>query len=424
MRAINMTNRSTRLLTALVAITVVVAAVVPVSGAIHNSARSAAMGGAFTALAKGVEAAKFNPANLGLTDYRQNGLELISIGASINNNSFTLADYNTYTGATLTTADKQDILDKIPTEGLRIDTDIRASGLSLALGRLALNISAGGSAKINLSKDIIEVLFNGNSFADTINVTGSYSDAISYGSVGLSYGFPIYSRGTRQLSVGVTAKYLKGIAVEEIVELEGSASTTATGFVGQGRAVINTASGGSGYGFDAGLALKLNDTYTAGIRFENILNNLSWGDNAQEHGFDFVFDTVTVELMGDDMVNSEDYSIDIASFSTKLPATMNVGFAKASGKLLWAIDWIQGFKRAPGASTKPRIALGSEYALMSFLPLRAGYATGGDNPATFSFGSGIHAGGFYLDMAFFTGSSFSVYSAKGANIAFSTGVTF
>ena len=63
---------------------------------IAPSARSAAMGGAFTALAKGVEASRYNPANLGLTDYRQNGLELISIGASINNNSFSLADYNNY----------------------------------------------------------------------------------------------------------------------------------------------------------------------------------------------------------------------------------------------------------------------------------------------------------------------------------------
>ena len=35
---------------------------------VHSSARSVAMGGAYTALAKGAEASRFNPANLGLTN--------------------------------------------------------------------------------------------------------------------------------------------------------------------------------------------------------------------------------------------------------------------------------------------------------------------------------------------------------------------
>lgn len=394
------------------------------ASAVNPSARSSAMGGAFTGLAEGVDAAKYNPANLGLDGYRQNGLELASFGASITNNSFTLDDYNTYTGATLSTADKQDIMGKIPTEGLSINADVEVSAMSLALGRFVLSFNGVGSVDINLNRDIIDLILNGNVFADTIDLSGSYSDGLSYGAASLSYGTPIYSNGTRQLAVGATFSYIKGLGVEELVKMEGLAATYVTGFQGQGSAVIRTASGGSGYGLDLGAAFKLNDTYTAGLRFENLLGSINWDQQTEEHGYTFEFDTATIDDFDDDIMTSNDYSIDVAGFSTRLPASMNVGFAKHGGKFLWAIDWTQGFSSAPGTSTKPRMAVGLEYRLLNFIPVRTGFSTGGGRNTTFSFGSGLKFIGFYMDMAVLTGSSFSVYSAKGLNLAFSTGIQF
>ena len=83
-----------------------------------TSGRSAAMGGAYLSLADGAEAARFNPANLGLVGYQVNTIEILGLGASIGNNSFSLNDYNTDTGAYLTNADKEYILNKIPDDGL------------------------------------------------------------------------------------------------------------------------------------------------------------------------------------------------------------------------------------------------------------------------------------------------------------------
>ena len=391
---------------------------------VNASARSSAMGSAFTALAKGVDAARFNPANLGLDGYRRNGLELASFGASVTNNSFTLSDYNNYTGATLSTSDKQDIMNKIPTEGLSVNADVEASAMSLAMGSLVLSFNGVGSADVSLSRDIIDLILNGNTYADTIDLSGSYSDGLSYGSASLSYGTPVYSSGTRQLAIGATFSYIHGIGVEELIEMEGLAATYVNGFQGQGSAVIRTASGGSGYGLDLGAAFKLNDTYTAGLRLENLIGTINWNDQTEEHGYTFEFDSATIEDFDEDIVTSDDYSIDIAGFSTRLPASMNVSFAKYSGRLLWAVDWTQGFNSVPGTSTKPRLAAGLEYRLMSFLPVRTGFSTGGDRSTSFSFGSGVTFFGFYMDMAVLTGNSFSVYSAKGANLAFSTGIQF
>jgi hypothetical protein len=103
---------------------------------------------------------------------------------------------------------------------------------------------------------------------------------------------------------------------------------------------------------------------------------------------------------------------------------MNVGFAKHGGKFLWALDWTQGFSSAPGTSTKPQMAVGVEYRLLNFMPLRTGFTAGGGRNTSFSFGSGVKFLGFYMDMAVLTGSSLSVYSAKGMNLAFSTGIQF
>lgn len=390
----------------------------------QSSARSVAMGGAHIGLASGVDAALFNPANLGLDNHHQTGLEFIGFGADISNNAFSLSDYNKYTGALLTTDDKAYILGKIPAEGLHLNVDAEATAMAFSSGPFALTMTGVGQADVNLSRDIFDLILNGNTFADTINVTGSYSDVVSYASAGISYGIPIYTQGSRQLAVGVTAKYIRGIGIERVTEMQGMVATYATGYSGNGKVIAQTATGGTGMGLDLGAALKLNDKYTLGAKLENFVSSIKWNQKTQERGYLFSFDTMTVANMGDSFVTSDDYTRDIGSFSTSLPSTLNAGIARTSGKLLWAVDWQQGFTNDPGTSTKPRLSLGAEYSLLGFLPLRAGYATGGNRNTAFSFGSGLHLFALHIDAAAVTGSSFSGYSSKGLNFAVSTGLYF
>ncbi len=390
----------------------------------QSSARSVAMGEAYTAMANGVDAARYNPANLGLDGYRRTELELFGVGADINNNSFSLSDYNNYTGAYLTDADKADILNKVPEQGLLLSADVQAAGLSLAHGSFALTTSASGLANVNINRDLIELVLNGNTFGDSIVVTGSYSDAVAYVSTGLSYGMPIYTAGTRQLSIGATARYIRGLAVEKIVELDGLAATFETGFEGEGRIIAQTATGGSGYALDLGAALKLNDRYTAGVRIKNFISSMTWDNDPEEHSYIFHFDTVTIANADGDFVVSESETKPIESFKSDLPSVMTIGFAKTSGSLLWAVDWEQGFRTAAGSSTKPRLSLGVEWQGLPLIPVRAGYSTGGERPAAFSFGTGIGLGPFYVDGAVVSGKSLSPYSTKGVNFAVSSGFYF
>lgn len=389
-----------------------------------SSARAMALGSAHTSLAVGVDAAKFNPANLGLLSHRQNGIELLGVGANVTNNSFTLDDYNKYTGAFLTTDDKNDILSKIPKEGLKLSMDAEASVFSLAMGSFVFSAYGVGLADINLNKDVMDLILNGNVYADTIDFSGSYSEALAYGAASISYGRPVYKAGDRQLAIGATFSYLRGIGVEKVIEMNGMAATFATGFQGSGNIKIQTASGGTGYALDLGASLKLNKNYTVGARIKNFLSALNWNNGTEEHGYIFDFDTMTIDNMNADYVTSDDYSKPIAAFSTNLPSVLNVGIAKTSGSILWAVDWEQGFRSETGASTRPRISGGLEWQPIGFLPLRMGYSTGGDKNSSFSFGSGFHFPVLYMDFAIVSGNSFSGSSSKGLNFAFTAGLNF
>jgi len=391
----------------------------------QSSARSVAMGGAFTALATGVEAFRYNPANLGLQGYQKSGMEIVGVGADISNNSFSLEDYNKYSGAIITYEDKEYILGKVPDEGLSVSADVEASAIAFSTGSFAFFTTGIGQAEINLNKDLINLVMNGNTYGDTIEVTGSFSDAIGFVAGGVSFGLPLYTFGSKQLAVGITAKYVRGMGIEQMTELEGLAATYETGFAGEGHMTARTATNGTGYSVDFGAAFQLNDSYTVGARVSNFLSSITWSKDTEEHGYIFSFDTMTAENMSDDYILSEDYNVDIPSFSTSLPAVMNVGIANISGNLLWAVDWEQGFRRAAGSSKKPRISLGLEYTgLISTLPLRTGFATGGNKSTALSFGTGIHVNPIYIDVAAVSGASISPYSSKGLNIALTAGILF
>ena len=389
-------------------------------------ARSAGMAGAHLGLTKGVAAAYFNPANLGLSSHRQTSVHLAGIGLNLTNNSFSLDDYNTYTGALLTQADKQIILGKIPIDGLKLTADAEASFSGVSVKQFALTFTGYGAGEVNINKDVLEVLLNGNALGDTISLEGMYGAGWTYASVGLSFGVPIYTKGTRQLAVGASAHYLKGIYFADVTRVEGFAATLATGFQGDGALIVHTADGGSGFALDFGAALQLNEDYTVGLSLKNLLSSINWSGNPEERGFTFAFDTVTLANAGNDsvLVTSE-FTNTLSGFSSNLPSTLTLGIANTTGKFLWAIDWEQGFSRNPGASTKPQLTAGAEYAFAKFLPLRAGLGFGGRHGSQLAFGGGIKLSAFYFDIAFLTsGSTLNSSSNKGARFAASTGLSF
>ena len=397
----------------------------PAYGVGQSNARATAMAGAYTSLARGYYSASFNPANLGLPANQMRGLQLPGFGMSVKNNSFSLDDYNKYTGARLSEEDKQDLLSKIPSEGLKFSADGELTAIGFGIGNFAVSYSIIGAAEINLGRGAMELLLNGNSFAEVIDLSDVYGEGYGLRSLNLSYGRLLYNSYDRQLSAGATIRYLKGFGYEEVIEADGHLVTLSTGFEGQGNLVSQTASGGTGYALDLGAAFQINHDYTVGATFFNFLSAVKWTDETEEHRYTFAFDTVTLANMTEDsMYTSTDETVPVNSFTSHLPSVIKVGLAKTRGKLLWAVDWEQGFKKAAGSSSNPRISTGGEYRLLSFFPLRAGFGLGGKQGTTYAGGFGIDLSAFHMDLGIANYNAISGSAGKGLTFAFNSGFRF
>ncbi|MEZ5359130.1 MAG: DUF5723 family protein [Candidatus Zixiibacteriota bacterium] len=397
----------------------------PVSATGLSNARAVGMAGAYSSMARGSECALFNPANLALSSGRSNGIQLIGAGVAISNNSFSLDDYNNYTGATLDDQDKEDLLNKIPIEGLKVSADADVSALAFGAGNLAFSITGMAAAEVNISREVAELLLDGNTIADTIRLDGTYGEGYGIGSANVSYGMRLYNMGDRELAVGATVRYLRGFGYEEITHLNGEAVTLSTGFEGVGSVVSRTSTGGTGYALDLGGSLQLSKSYTVGVTVHNFMSNITWSEQTEEHRYSFEFDTLNVGNMdNDDIITSTDTTVAIENFETSLPSKIRVGLAKTTGSLLWAFDWEQGFKKAAGSSSNPRVSAGAEYRLLSFFPLRAGFGLGGKRGTTYSGGFGIDMSLVYLDFAVANFNAISGSSGKGLNFGFNAGIRF
>ncbi len=390
-----------------------------------SNARATAMAGAQISLAKGYYSPSFNPANLGIGAFQMRGMQVFGAGVSFNNNSLSLDDYNRYTGAHLNEADKKDLLSKIPTEGLKVSADGEVSALGFGSGNIAVSLSAIGAAEVNLSRSVIELLFNGNTYGNAVDMDGIYGDGYGLASLNVSYGHTLYKNFDRQLAVGATVRLLKGLIYEEIMEANGEAVTLATGFEGAGNIVTRTASGGTGFSVDLGATVQLNKNYTVGAAIYNFASALRWNKETEEHHYQFAFDTLTaVNMDNDSLITTVDTVIAVDPFTTDLPSSIRVGLAKTRGALLWAVDWEQGFKLAAGSSPTPRVSTGLEYRLLSILPIRAGFGLGGKQGTTYAAGIGLNFSPVDLDVGVANYNAVMGSSGKGLNIAITGGIHF
>lgn len=391
--------------------------------------RAMAMGDAYTALAFGLEAPGYNPANLGLSANPSFTMDFVSFGIDLKNNSFSLDDYNTYTGKFLNDDDKEAILDKIPGEGLSLNFAGEARSMNFSVWRFAVNFRGVGESKIKLDKDPFELLLYGNAVKPNVSLSDSRGEAQAMADGSISYGHPIKTWSTGQLAIGATYHYLYGIAYEKIIEAQGGVFTTDTGYVGDGHATIRQALGGSGHSFDIGAAVNFAQNWTLSSSIRNIYSKINWNKDTEETRFAFQMDPVTFQAMSDDEINdslveNSDTTYDIAGFSSTIPTVIRFGLARSGKNITWGFDWTQATSSSGAYSINPKVSTGLEYRPIGVFPLRAGVSMGGDKGTMYSAGLGIYLGAFHLDFAAANYGSLIPKGTKGATLAFAMGLRF
>ncbi len=385
-----------------------------------SNARSMAMGGAYTAVARGVESPRWNPANLALSGKKVYRLNLVSLGLGLYNNSFTKNDYDLYNGKYLTVEDKQVILGNIPSSGLRFNLNSEVQALGISFGHIAITASARAASDFTVPRDAVELLLNGNEFNRLYNIKTTRGEAWGITSVAISLGFPLSVPLFKEFTVGGSFKYLRGLGYAKVVEAESNFITTIDGMEGSGRVVIDYAQGGNGIGVDFGAAAKLNEKWTLSVGIRNFLNYVNWQNETKRFIYNFQADSITAERLQesdfDSLFVDSDETLPIDPFTTTIPGELTIGIAKVTDDFVFAADWIQGIKERAGASTRPRLALGTELRILSILPIRAGFSFGGKRGFSSSAGFGLDFNVFSWDFAI--SSQGGLFNSRGLGAAF------
>jgi len=392
----------------------------------YASARSIGMAGAYTAVARGVWAPLWNPANLALPGHPSFSLNVVGAGFRLGNSSFSKSTYDRYNGKYLSSEDVKTLLSEVPEDGLKLylNTDISAVGFSI--GRFAL--TAGGAVVSNLSiaKDYLRIVLQGMEFETSYNIGDNSGEAIGYSNITASYAFPLpVPPFLNSLYMGVSAKYLIGLGYSGIVESSGEFYNGWESH-GSGHVVARYAQGGAGFAFDVGLASQLKG-WTVGMAVMNLAASIKWSVRPEE--FEAQFYTIhplTVENAAkeDSVIAHEENTRPTKAFRTALPAELKLGAARNWRSFVLSVSYRQGFSAGLGVPRNPYFAFGTEWQGLRVLPLRLGVGIGGDHGAVFASGFGIRLGFFRMDYGIRFNGAFAPSKAKALVMGLSTYLQF
>jgi hypothetical protein len=400
--------------------------------------RAMGMAGSYGALARGAEALYWNPANMGLKDSPKFSLPL-SVGFSfiLENNSWSVADYNDHNGNFIDEADKDGLLADLEKGGLKFNTDV---GLFLPLvggftfplpwglsSAIAIDVQVGVEGQI--PRDMIEFLLRGNDFEQTRIEQGRDPNYDIAEWDGESWVLGVFSWGfakpwmpaqlspyLSQFSVGTTLKVMSGV-MGEVIRSDGGFITRRSG-ADIDAYVVSRSGGGLGFGLDFGVAGVTKNGKTVGsIALMNFLDTISWNTPINLDWIPRVPDVKTRQdsvFVSASDINALSFSrkndltgitdnpvdadsnkvfheeIDISSFSRSLPAMMRIGVAhQLMPRLTVSGNYDQAFSSGFGISSTPHVATAVEYRLVDWFPVRFGLSVGGRSGQTSAMGFGF-----------------------------------
>jgi hypothetical protein len=393
------------------------------------TARALGMGLAYTALARGIHAADWNPANLGLPDNPGFSTSILSVGVGVGNNSFSISTYNKYATDKYWDANEIDeLLNDVPDDGLGVDVLVDAHVLSFSVGRFALSAGIRGGGSAFLDKTVLEIPLKGTEVGKTYHFDEMNATTLAVGSVKLSYGAPVKMSFADDFAIGGSFHFDFGGAYGRVDSSKMALEIGTYGFNIDGKYAVTAASTGNGWGIDFGAAAKFGKKWTVSLGILNLLGSVKWNKDVKEnfgyvHGDSIgVLDFTKKEKDKKDLVQDSSWTVDGKPFGKNVPAELHAGGMYEEGTYVLTADYVQGFTSQGWVTTKPRFALGTEWRKVKWLPLRIGVVMGGRVGFGTSFGFGLRPGKFVLDLGFMNRGFILPNSSKGVFVSLEMGV--
>lgn len=378
----------------------------------NASAAAAAMGGAYTAVARNFNAPAWNPANLGQAGNARLSLA-ISPQLGLGTGPVTGADLADYAGVLVPSTVRESWLQRIEANGGQdVGGAIDVTPLAFSLGRLAVSATTTLRADGVVPPAFAELLLFGN--AGRTGAPRDYAlgglnlDANLTSTIAVAYGRRLALIPLPDFSVGVTGKYVVGHALASMLD-NGSALTSDPLAVAVDVPVVLTdtasATNGSGMGLDVGVAFRLG-TMRVGATVKDLVSTFAWTTDRLYYvpvqaRFDASGSSSApegIQPLANAPADLQDRLRRRVAQATVAP-TVAVGIALPMSKAVTvAADLRQRLGDGLEVGARTQLGLGAELRLLPFLPLRAGVSTLGDG-MRYSGGLGLELGVVNLQLA-------------------------
>ena len=216
--------RTTTLLIAGLALPTALAAQLPAT----FNPRSIALGGAYTSLARGWEAALGNPAMLAARGRPGFSLGLPNVSFETGSNAYSLGDIQKYANRTLSDEDKAYLLNQITLDDTALTLRMvpGAAPFGLSIGPVAIAAYTTGYMDMSMGADAVELILYGNAHraapGDLFTARGSGGNGWAATTLAGAIAFPVANLPMGRLTVGATYKHVLGHALGRFAETSSS----------------------------------------------------------------------------------------------------------------------------------------------------------------------------------------------------------
>ena len=365
------------------------------------------MANAYGALARGVDAVGWNPANLALPGGGVLEFNLMSLNLFLGNNSLTPDDYDRY--FTLEghegfwdNSEKRGLLALIPDDGLEGLGNVRANILGLGFGKFALTVQGYANIRVLVPKTPVEIFLTGNQINRLYDFSNIDADGFAAAKFSFAGGFEIpFNKYFDKFTVGVSLNYWMGLVHSEITKSYGRLITTTDETNGMLQLRGRKSTGGSGFGIDLGAAGIINKDWTLSIALQNALGNIRWSSGTEEFLTSVMIDSLGIGNTDSTSLETSDSTWATGGYDTRIPVVFHMAVAyQMMDNLVLTADVEQSYAARLGFTDQASLALGAQYTVAGFLPLRMGMMFGGQLGFGMGMGFGIHAGFFQMDLGY------------------------
>jgi hypothetical protein len=346
-------------------------------------------------------------------------LNIVQLSAQTWSNALEFGDVLEYSGDTLTAADKDTILAKIPEAApMTLGGTVDAGGLALTVGNFGIAFGGVGDVESRVSRDFVELFLFGNierrSPSDPpYTADSSEGRGWAGGTVAVGFGVPLHV-GSGALALGLTAKLTRGFAVAGLQDFGSQLQNVP--FAGEVRVhglYTNPDSGianGWGFGADLGVAYELASGLRLGLAMENAVTTMSWDEDGlyyqrreyvlAQTGETYV-DTVISEIDGEPFDPNDPMQAalrDSLIGGRTFPMRLRAGAQLRAGKFILAGDAMVRLASGLVAGERQRLSAGAELPL-GVVAFRGGLSSNFEGGFAMGGGLGLKAGPVRLDGA-------------------------